>query len=124
MKANSYRYAGGRYNGSYTGNTNYVSSSAAESLFSGFVEQVQYTSAADGDWEEKQLTVSPQAKGYFLLVGIRTDDNSRDEKHLFELPDIMVDTATQIGKSDSVGKSISNRAGFTKTKKRIGGTRL
>jgi hypothetical protein len=124
MKANGYRYAGGRYSGSYTGNTDYVSSSANESLFSGFLEQIQYTSAADGNWEKKQLTVSPQAKGYFLLVGNRTDDNSRDEKHLFELPDIMIDTATSIKKSDSVGKSVSNRASFTSAKKRIGGTRL
>ena len=123
MKANTYRYAGGRYSGSYTGKTDYVSSSESAG-FSGFVEQIQYTSAADGNWEEKQLTVSPQSKGYFLLVGIRTDDNSRDEKHLFELPDIMIDTATSIRKSDSVGKSVSNRASFTRAKKRIGGTRL
>lgn len=124
-KQNGYAYSKGRFRTAYTNQTGFQSSSSSStSDFYGFFQNVQFSTSAVGRWEEKQLTISPQDKGYFLLVGIQTDDDNRQEHHLMELPNIFIDEATPIMKEDSGGKSPAKRSTFSRTKKRIGGTRL
>lgn len=124
-KSHGYKYSMGRYRTDYTNQTSVQNSSSSSTAeFYGFYESVQFSTAAVGAWEEKQLTVQPQDKGYFLAVGFQTDDNNRQEKHLLELPNIFIDETTPILKEGSSGKAPAKRATFSRTKKRIGGTRL
>ncbi len=124
-KQNGYKFSMGRYRTDYTNQTSTQSSSSSStSEFYGFLQSTQFSASAQGRWEEKQLTVSPQDKGYFLLVGIWTYDNNRDEVHLLELPNIFIDESSPIKKGDTMGKQSAVRSTFSRTKKRIGGTRL
>jgi hypothetical protein len=112
----------GRWRGAYTGSTSTISSTNKD--FNGFFDEVSFTSASQSAFEEKQLTVQPQNKGYFMLVGIRSHDNAQDEVHELMPISILFDKATPIKKNNTQGKGVSVRSSFTGGKKRIGGTRL
>ena len=116
-----YSGAGGRWSGAYTGNTGFVSDGDS---FNGFLDQIQFSAAAVGNWETKQLTLGPKKKGYFVLIGIRSEDNGHEEVHEMEDIEVFFDKAPAIDKSNNQGKSIAVRSGFARAKKRIGGTRL
>jgi fructose-specific component phosphotransferase system IIB-like protein len=45
------------------------STQAQGKLYQGFIEYTQHTTAADGAWETKTLTVQPQYRSYFLRFG-------------------------------------------------------
>ena len=96
-------------------------------LGDGFIEFEQYTSAALGAWQSKELTVQPQVSGYMLTYGMYWyQDGMRNEgmkmediKIAFSSASPMADNAINSG----LGKK-SVRASFNAGKKRIGGTRL
>lgn len=115
-----YNASMGRFGGGYTGNTSTQSSSNKD--FNGFWEEVPFS--IKGTWQEKQITVQAQDKGYMLLVGIRSHDNAQDEIHLLKPISILLSSASPINKKDAKGKGISVRSSFNQAKKRIGGTRL
>jgi hypothetical protein len=123
-KSNGYRNSGGRYITTGTDSSHKASNHADNSAFYGFLQYIQFTSSAQGAWEEKQITITAQDKGYFLQVGIFTKDDSRDEVHLLRDIDIYLDSSIPLTKADSNGKSPQKRGSFTPSKKRIGGTRL
>lgn len=112
----------GRYGGVFTGNTSTKSSTNKD--FQGFWEEVAFTSASQTNWQEKQITVQPQDKGYFMLVGIRSHDNGQEEIHQLLPISIMFDEPSQIKKNNTQGKGVAVRSSFSQGKKRIGGTRL
>ena len=58
------------------------------------------------------------------MVGIRSEDNGHEEVHEMKDIEIFFDKASAIDKSNNQGKGISVRSGFSRAKKRIGGTRL
>ena len=123
QKITGYRHAIGRWRTAYTGQTSALDSSHGDAFY-GFLENSSFTVSSKGVWQERQITVDPQQKGYFLFVGIMGMDNSRQEKH--ELKDIKIyfDKPSPHKKEGVTGKGIAVRSGFTPTKKRIGGTRL
>jgi hypothetical protein len=96
-------------------------------LGDGFIEFEQYTSAALGASETKEITVQPQCKGYMLTYGLYWyQDGMRQEgmkmddiKVAFSKASPMADNAINSGLAK---KSV--RASFSTGKKRIGGTRL
>ena len=93
--------------------------------FSGFLEFNQYTVAMKTGYEEKQLTVQAQNKGYMLVVGIyHASTNMREE--YFDMSDfnIFLSKASPLKVGTKLGKEVSQRDSFSRAKKRIGGTRL
>ena len=120
------RYGMGRWRTAYTGQTSILSSTASsDEGHVGFREQSQYTSAADGNWETKTITIQPKKFGYFLVYGIYSDNNTREEGFYMKDVQVFFDTAPTTAKSKAkANKGIAVRSGFTRAKKRIGGTRL
>ena len=112
----------GRYGGGYTGNTSTQGSSNKD--FQGFYHSVGFSASSRGNWEEKQITVQPQDKGYFMMVGILSNDNARDEVHEMKDINIFFDKAPAVKKDNNHGKGVAVRSTFSRSKKRIGGTRL
>ena len=110
------RYGGSSVSGTVQGSTN--------KDFRGFVHESPFTSASKGNWEEKQITVTAQDKGYFLLVGVRSHDNGHEEVHEMKPISIFFDTASPIRKDNNQSKGVAVRSTFSRAKKRIGGTRL
>ena len=109
-------------------NQNTVANSAnAVSPFHGFIESVSWDSNSQGKHQTKQLTISAQKKGYFLIYGIEAaSSNMREEIFYYEDPEVYFDTKSDIttfGRTSD--KKVEKRSGFTRdNKKRIGGTRL
>jgi hypothetical protein len=116
-----YSGAGGRFSGAYTGNTSFIEDG---DTFNGFLKEIQFTSSAVGNWETKQLTLAAKKKGSFVMVGIRSEDNGHEEVHEMKDIEVFFDKTSAIDKSNNQGKGIAVRSGFTRAKKRIGGTRL
>lgn len=52
------------------------STQAQGKLYQGFIEYTQHTTAADGAWETKILTVQPQYRAYFLRFGYYNSNHS------------------------------------------------
>lgn len=112
----------GRYATGYTGNTSTQGSTNKD--FQGFYHSISFTASSKGNWEEKQLTIQPQDKGYFLLVGLLSHDNGHEEVHEMKPISIFFDKSTAIKKNNTQSKGIAVRSSFSRAKKRIGGTRL
>lgn len=117
-------YSQGRWETDYTGQTSTVNSDEANSA--GWQEISYWTSASQGDYEERQITIQPQSRSYFLVYGVAcASTNNRQEIFYMEDPEVIFDSSSAIKPKDNGnGKGISVRSSFTKTKKRIGGTRL
>jgi len=112
----------GRFGSGYTGNTTTQTSTNKD--FQGFYQTAAFTASSNGNWEEKQLTIQPQDKGYFMMVGLISHDNGREEVHEMKPISIFFDKASPIKKENNQGKSVAVRSSFNSGKKRIGGTRL
>lgn len=112
----------GRFAGQYTGKTSTQSSTNKD--FQGFYQTSNFTSASKGNWEERQITVAAQDKGYFMIVGIGSHDNGHEEVHEMKPISIFFDKPSPIKKQNTQGKGVAVRNSFTPSKKRIGGTRL
>ena len=116
----------GRFRTAYTGQTGILTSSTAhEEGHVGFREQVQYSTAAVGNYETKQLVIQPRKYGYFLIYGIYSSSNIREEEFYMKDVQVFFDIAPSGAKAKAkANKGVAVRAGFVKAKKRIGGTRL
>lgn len=117
-------YSQGRWETNYNGQTSTVTSD--ESNSAGWLERTQYTSASQGDFEEKELTIAAQDRSYFLVYGVYcASTNNRQEIFYMKDPEVIFDTAPAIKpEKNAKGKSIAVRSSLTPGKKRIGGTRL
>jgi len=117
-------YSRGRWETNYNGQTSVVNSDEANSA--GWEELSYWTSASKGDYEERQITISPQDRSYFLVYGVAcASTNNRQHIFYMEDPEVLFDSSPSITPKDNAnGKGIAVRSSFTKTKKRIGGTRL
>ncbi len=120
------QYNRGRYRTALSGQTSTQNSSTAnEDGIDGWIEMNQYSSAAIGDWETKTLTIQPQTKGYMLVYGVTaTSDNIREEYFYMKDVELFFDSSPTITKTKTMPKRAAVRSGFTRAKKRIGGTRL
>jgi hypothetical protein len=96
-------------------------------LGDGFIEFEQYTSAALGAWQSKELTVQPQERGYMLTYGLYWyQDGMRNGGMKMKDIEVAFSIASPMGDhavNDGLGKK-SVRTSFNAGKKRIGGTRL
>jgi hypothetical protein len=120
------QYAYGRWQTAYTGQTSGQDSTASspDGIY-GFRNMNQYSAAAVGAWETKTLTIDPQTKGYFLVYGITTTSTDiREEYFYMKDVELFFDSSPTINKTKSMPKRAAVRSGFTRAKKRIGGTRL
>lgn len=120
-------YHQGRYHTNYTGQTSTVNSANAKNPMAGFIQTNYFDSGSQGIHQTKQMTISAQDRGYFLVYGIAgASSNGRQELFYFEDPEVYFDKASSI---DTIGraskKKVEKRTSFTpSSKKRIGGTRL
>lgn len=121
---NQNTYETGRWRTQYSGQTSRLDSSDSKVTRStGFWEQDQGSSAMRGAWEELQVTVSAMDYGYMLAYGLwPTSTNLNEDPIYFTEPQVFFETPRKL-KSHTDGKS-AVRAGFSRAKKRIGGTRL
>ena len=119
-------YKRGRWRTAYTDQTSTQNSSTADaSSVDGFYEATQYSAASLGDYETKTLTIQPQTRGYMLIYGIMTSStNIREEYFYMRDVNVYLESAPAITTTKTKPKNLAVRAGFTKAKKRIGGTRL
>jgi hypothetical protein len=119
-------YSRGRWETDYTGQDSTVSSNESVSNLVGWEEVIYWDSGSQDSFQEKQLTIQPQDRGYFLVYGVAcASTNNRQE--IFHMRDVNVlfDTAPGIRPKDTNnGKGIQVRSSFNSGKKRIGGTRL
>ena len=90
----------------------------------GFLEDVAYTNASIGDFQNKQLTIQPQDVGYYLIYGVRVSNtDTREETFYMKEPIIRFDK-TPIGKSyvhRNTDRRTVTRSNFNTIKKRISG---
>ena len=119
-------FSRGRWETAGTGQTSTVSSDESVSNLVGWEEVIYWDSGSQDSFQEKQLTIQPQDRGYFLVYGVAcASTNNRQE--IFHMKDVNVlfDTAPGIRPKDTNnGKGIKVRSSFNSGKKRIGGTRL
>jgi hypothetical protein len=120
------QYNRGRWRTQNSGQTSTQNSTDAEDNgIDGFQEMVQYGASSVGAYENKQITIQPKTKGYFLVYGVTsTSTNIREEFYYMKEPVINISKAPLISKSRSMNKKMGIRNSFVATKKRIGGTRL
>jgi len=120
------QYNRGRWRTQVSGQTSTQNSTDAEDNgIDGFEEMIQYGSASNGSYENKQITIQPKTKGYFLIYGVTsTSTNIREEPYYMKDPIINISQTPAISKSRSMNKKMGIRNSFVATKKRIGGTRL
>jgi len=121
---NQNTYSTGRYRTQFSGQTTRLDSSAANiSRAQGFWEIDTASSAMRGAWEDLQITVDSQKFGYLLAYGIVINNsNLREDPIYFTEPEVFFESPRKL-KSHKDGKN-AVRSGFTRAKKRIGGTRL
>jgi len=114
----------GRFLGDYTGQTTILTSSDTKvqnSSVIGFREQVQFTSACRGAWEEKQLTIQPKNSSYILVYGIHMNgDNAQEIGYMRDIQ-IFFDKAPNSIQDNMPSNNIRVRDSFTLSKKRISG---
>jgi hypothetical protein len=126
-KITGYSHAKGRWRTQYSGQTSTRASNSSEVQnmpYYTWRETNSFSTSTKGTWQEKQLTLQPQDKGYFLVVGIGTKGDSAQEIHEMKDINVFFDETTPIKKVNTLGKGVSKRASFSRAKKRIGGTRL
>jgi len=118
----------GRYRTTYTGETDILSSAQLSSSYHpievGFREQVQYSSACLGSFENKQLTIEPQVKDYFLKTGVYTSStNIREEGYKMRDIVISLEKAVDMPIAYQFAQKSKYRVrnSFTQLKKRISG---
>lgn len=117
-------YSRGRFRTEGTQSSTLDSNSTATSRVIGWNNNQQFTSAMRNGWEEKQITIVARDYPYMLVYGYFGYGNMGEEKFYFTEPEIRFDKPpTGLGRTAS-GKPVKVRASFTKSKKRIGGTRL
>ena len=90
----------------------------------GFIEEVQYTSDSQSDFENKTLTIQPQKDGYYLNFGVSVKStNIREEPYKMKEPIVRFDQRG-IGQSrvdTNVNTNPVLRNSFTTFRKRISG---
>ena len=114
----------GRYLTDYTGETTILTSSdtrVQNSTIVGFREQIQFTSACRGAWEEKQLTVQPKNSSYILVYGLHMNGNNAQEIGYMRDIQIFLDNAPNSIQDNMPSNKIKVRDGFTPSKRRISG---
>lgn len=114
----------GRYLGDYTGQTSVLTSSDTKvqnSSIVGFREQIQFTSACRGAWEEKQLTVQPKNTSYIMVYGLHMNSNNAQEIGYMRDIQIFFDKAPKVLQKNMPGSRVKIRNSFTQQKKRISG---
>ena len=118
----------GRYRNQYTGQASILTSAQLSSSYYpvevGFREQEQYSNSSLGSFENKQLTVEPQQKDYFLQTGIyNSATNIREEG--YKMRDIIIsvekNTNMPILHQFAQKTKLKVRNSFTAQKKRISG---
>ena len=117
-------YNFGRYITDYTDQTTILTSSdtrVQNSSRIGFREQIQFSSACRGAWEEKQLTVQPKTSSYMLVYGIHMHSNNSEEIGYLRDINVYLDKAPKLIQNNMPGKRINVRNSFTELKKRISG---
>ena len=90
----------------------------------GFYQEVQYTNASKGSYENKELTIQPQKDGYYLNYGIlTTSTNIREEPFKMKEPIIRFSkggfTETLLDRQSN--KKTTVRTAFGQVRKRISG---
>ena len=101
------------------------STEAKGKLQHGFVEYVTHTSSAQGNWEQKDLTIAAQHTGYELAYGFYIDNDDMRDVGFQALPIQVLIGKTGVKNSyhlhtGSIGK-LSVRTAFNANKKRISG---
>jgi len=101
------------------------STEAKGKLQHGFVEYVTHTSSAQGDWEQKDLTIAAQYTGYELAYGFYVDNDDMRDVGFQALPIQVLMGKAGVKNSyhlhtGSIGK-LSIRTAFNANKKRISG---
>jgi len=91
----------------------------------GFVDYITHTSAAQGAWETKELTVAAQKTGYELTYGYYVDDSDLEDTGFIAMPIQCLMAKPGVVNSQhfhrgTIGK-LSIRTGFGTNKKRISG---
>lgn len=102
-----------------------TSTQAKGKLQHGFVEYVSHTSSAQGNWEQKDLTIAGQYTGYELAYGFYIDNDDMRDVGFQALPiQVLMGKAGVVGSSHlhngTIGR-LSVRTAFDTNKKRISG---
>ena len=102
-----------------------TSTQAKGKLQHGFVEYVSHTSSAQGNWEQKDLTIAGQYTGYELTYGFYIDNDDMRDVGFQALPIQVLMGKAGVKNSyhlhtGSIGK-LSVRTAFNANKKRISG---
>jgi hypothetical protein len=115
----------GRYRLGEYDTTNFTSTTVPKMLKgNSFYENVQYTNASIGDFQEKQLTIQAQDVGYYLVYGVRVDNTNTKEEHFFIKEPIVRFNKGPLGevRLDRNSRNLPvTRSDFTTIKKRISG---
>jgi len=90
-----------------------------------FLEYATHTSASQGAWEEKEITVAAQRTGYELAYGFYIDNSDVRDVGFKALPiQVLMSKPGVVGSSHlhcgTIGR-LSIRTGFNANKKRISG---
>jgi hypothetical protein len=115
----------GRYRFGEYDTTNFTSTTVPRMLKgNSFYENVQYTNASIGNFENKTLTIQPQQVGYYLVYGVRVDStNTREENFFMKDPVVRFDKAgsAEVRLDRNTNRKTVVRSNFTTIKKRISG---
>ena len=93
-------------------------------MYNGFIEYVQHTTAAQGAWETKELTVAAQYRGYELVYGYNISNHDITQLGFKALP---IQVIFEGGSVDNevfktgVPSKKGSRSSFDSNKKRISG---
>ena len=118
-------YKMGRYNLGEYDSTMYTSTNKPNPNKSvGFREDVAYTNASIGDFQNKTLTIQPQKCGFYLLYGVRVSSTNTREEHFFiKEPVVRFDQAgsAEVRLDRNTPNKPVVRSNFNTIKKRISG---
>ena len=100
------------------------STQAKDSLYNSFIERVQHTTAAQGAWETKEITVAAQYRGYELIYGYNVSEHDITQLGFKALPiqiifenGVVDEGVFRTGMPSKKG----SRSSFDSNKKRISG---
>ena len=100
------------------------STQARDSLYNSFIEYVQHTTASQGAWETKEITVAGQYRGYELIYGYNVVNHDITQLGFKALP---IQIIFESGSVDSevfktgIPSKKGSRSSFDSNKKRISG---
>ena len=118
-------YKMGRYNLGEYDTTIYTSTNKPNPNKSvGFREDVAYTNASIGNFQNKTLTIQPQKCGFYLLYGVRVSSTNTREEHFFmKEPIVRFDKAgsAEVRLDRNTPNKPVVRSNFNTIKKRISG---